>query len=123
MTIPIGSFVAGLICKLNPLSLLINLLPLVILSAIVGIALIFVPKICMKCFSVFGFFIRALAIVGLVCAVFTFLTKKVICPSFDTLENAALICVNACVTLSGALPVMFVVEKLLNKPLINSVPK
>lgn len=116
VTIPIGSFVAGLVCKLNPLLLLINLLPLVILSAILSVALIFVPKICIKCFAVFGFFIKALAIAGLLCAVFTFLTKTVICPSFDTLENAALICVNACVTLSGMLPAMFIVEKLLNKP-------
>ena len=35
----------------------------------------------------------------------------------DTFENAAFICANACVTLSGALPFMFMLTKILNKPL------
>lgn len=117
VTIPIGSFVAGLVCGLHPIAILINLLPLLILSAIVGAALIFIPKICIQCFQAFGFFMKALAVIGLACAVFTFLTKVEISPYFDTLENAAFICVNACVTLSGALPIMFIVEKLLKKPL------
>ena len=94
-----------------------NLLPLIILAVLVGTALIFVPKICMKCFAVFGYFMKTLAIVGLVCAVFTFLTKIEISPHFDTFENGAFVCANACVTLSGALPFMFLVSKLLNKPL------
>lgn len=117
ITVPIGCFIAGLICKLNVLVLLLNLLPLIILSVVVGLALIFVPKICIKCFQVFGFFMKTLAIIGLVCAIFTFLTKIEISPYFDTLENAAFVCVNACVTLSGMLPAMYLLGKLLNKPL------
>ncbi len=116
-TIPIGCIVAGLFCGIGLLTVIINLLPLIIFSVIVLVALIVVPKICIKCFKVFGFFMKAVAIIGLVCAIFTFLTKKEITPHFDTLENAAFICVNACVTLSGALPLMAIVSKLLNKPL------
>lgn len=116
-TIPVGCFVAGLFCKINPLALLVNLLPLILLAVIVGVALLLVPKICLKCFAVFGFFMKALGIIGLVCAIFTFLTGKQISPHFDTLQNAALICANACVTLSGALPFMYIVTKLLDKPL------
>ena len=37
--------------------------------------------------------------------------------NFDTFENGAFICANACVTLSGALPFMFILSKLLDKPL------
>lgn len=117
ITIPVGGFVAGLVCGLRPLALLINLLPLILLSVIVGAALIFVPRICIKCFEVFGIFMKTVSVVGLVCAIFTFLTKIEISPHFDTLENAGFICVNACVTLSGTLPLMYVVSKLLNKPL------
>lgn len=117
VTIPVGSFVAGLICKLDPVSLLVNLLPLIILSIIICAALIFFTKICIKCFTVFGFFMRLLGIAGLICAIFTFLTKIEIVPHFDTFENGAFVCANACVTLSGALPFMFIVAKLLNKPL------
>lgn len=117
ITIPIGCFVSGLVCGINLLTLLINLLPLIILSVIIGAALIWVPKVCIRCFAAFGFFMKALAITGLICAIFTLLTKIEISEHFDTFENGAFICANACVTLSGALPFMFVISKLLNKPL------
>lgn len=117
VTIPVGSFVAGLVLKISPLALLVNLLPLIILAVILGAALIFIPKLCIKYFSIFGIFMKILAVSGLVCSIFTFLTKVEISPYFDTFENAAFICANACVTLSGALPFMFLVSKLLNKPL------
>ena len=117
VTIPVGCFVSGLICGLNVLALLLNLLPLFVISAIVAVALIFVPKICIKCFTVFGYFMKFLSIVGLGCSIFTFLTKIEISPHFESFENAAFVCANACVTLSGALPLMFVISKLLKKPL------
>lgn len=117
VTIPIGSLVAGLICKISILALLVNILPLILIAVGVGIALIFVPKVCIKCFTAFGFFMKVLGVVGLVCSIFTFLTKIEISPYFDTFKNAAFICANACVTLSGTLPFMFIVTKLLNRPL------
>ena len=117
VTIPIGSFVAGLICKLNALELLINLLPLLVIAAIVAVSLIFVPRICIKCFTVFGYFMKLLSTIGLGCSIFTFLTKIEISPHFESFENAAFVCANACVTLSGALPLMYVISKLLKRPL------
>ncbi len=117
ITIPIGCIVSGLVCGIGLPELLINLLPLIIISVIIAVALIFVPNVCIRCFAAFGFFMKTLAIVGLVCAIFTFLTKIQISEHFDTFENGAFICANACVTLSGALPFMFLVSKLLNKPL------
>lgn len=117
ITIPVGCFVSGLILKLNPITILLNLLPLIILSTIVAIGLIFFTKVCIKCFEIFGLFMKVLAVLGLVISIFTFLTKLELSPYFDTLENAAFICVNASVTLSGALPLMFIVSKLLHKPL------
>ena len=117
ITIPIGSIISGIMCGINFFELLINLLPLIIISIIIAVGIIFVPQICIKCFAAFGFFMKALAILGLVCAMFTFLTKIKINDNFDTFENGAFICANACVTLSGALPFMFILSKLLDKPL------
>ena len=117
VTIPVGSFVAGLMCGLSPLAVFLNLLPLLLLSAIVVVGLVFFAPVCIKCFRAFGFFMKALGILGLALAIFTFLTKIEISPHLDTLANAALVCVNACVTLSGALPLMFLVGRLLKKPL------
>lgn len=117
VTIPIGSIVAGLMCGIGFLELFISLLPLMIFSVIIGIALVLFTKSCIKAFVVFGYFMKFVAMIGLICGIFTFLTKIQICKHFDSFENAAFICVNACVTLSGALPLMFIVSKLLNKPL------
>lgn len=117
ITIPVGSLVAGLMCKIPLGALLINLIPLLILSGILILGLLLFPKVCIKCFSVFGVFMKILSIVGLMLSVFTFLTKVEISPHLDTFENGAFICANACVTLSGALPLMALVTKLMNKPL------
>ena len=117
ITVPVGCFVAGLVCKLAPLTLLLNLLPLILLSVIIGVALIFAPNACIKCFEIFGIVMKVLAIVGLLFSMFTFLTRIEISPYFDSFENGAFVCANACVTLSGTLSFMFVVIKLLEKPL------
>ena len=116
ITIPVGCIVAGVICGIHMLDLLISLLPLMIFSIILGVLLILFQSFCIKMFVAFGHIIRWVAMIGLACAVFTFLTQIQICEDFDSFENAAFICVNACVTLSGALPFMFVVSKILHKP-------
>lgn len=117
ITIPVGCFVAGIICGIDVFTLLYSLLPLIIFSAVLAVMLILFTNICIKLFTAFGHIIRWIAMIGLACAIFTFLTKIQVCEHFDSFENAAFICANACVTLSGALPLMYVVSKLLNKPL------
>ena len=116
-TIPTGCFVSGIICGIGFADLLLNLLPLIILGVIISVSLVFFKSACIKCFSVFGKFMRVLALLGLVLSIFTFLTKIEVSKYFDTFESAAFICANACVTLSGALPMMFIVTRLLRKPL------
>ena len=117
VTIPVGCFAAGLLCGLPLTVLLVDLIPLLLLSIAVALALILIPRVCIKCFELFGYGIKGIAIVGLALAIVTFLTGFEISPHFARLEDAALICVNACVTLAGALPLMYLVGRLLRKPL------
>ena len=116
VVVPVGGFVSGLMCGLTPLQTILDLLPLMVLSAIIAAGLLLAPKFSIRIFSVFGQFMRALGIIGLIFATFTFLTDIQIYPSFAPLEKSAMICVNACVTLSGMLPLMAIVTKLLRKP-------
>ena len=58
-----------------------------------------------------------LIIIGLGLGIFTFLTHITVYSELEELESAALVCVNACVTLSGAFPLMFVAGKLLKRPM------
>ena len=115
VTIPIGCFVGGLMCGIGVVDILLNLLPLVILSVIIATGLALAPNVSIKIFSVFGKFMQAVGILGLVCGIFTFLTKIQLDPHFNSLQDAALICVNACITLSGALPFMHMVTRLLGR--------
>ena len=116
-TIPVGCLVAGLVCRVPFVALMLNLLPLIIVGGLITLALLFFKKACIRCFAVLGHVMRAISLAGLACAIFTFLTGVVITPHFDTLQNGALVCANACVTLSGALPLMYLLTKLLHKPL------
>lgn len=116
-TIPVGCFVGGLLCGLSVGATFLTLLPLSILSALVATALVLIPAACIRFFSAFGFLVKLLGMAGLVCAIFTYLTKIEINPNFDSLQNAAFVCVSASVTLSGTLPMMFIVGKLLHRPL------
>jgi ethanolamine transporter len=116
-TIPLGCFVGGLFCGIPVLSLLLNLLPLIIFAAIIVLGLIFIPNVCVKVFSAFGYFIKALITVGLVLGMINFISRKEIIKGLSSIEDAALICLNAAVFLAGAFPLMFIVSKLLKKPI------
>jgi len=116
VTIPVGCLISGLMCGLGVWDVIKDLLPLLVISVVIGAGLLLAPNACIRIFKIFGQLMRGLSIVGLGCAIFTFLTGRQLNPHFDTLENTAFICVNACVTLSGALPFMYLMMKLLRKP-------
>ena len=117
VTIPAGCLVAGLFCNVRFTLILINLIPLLIISVLLVLALCYFPTACIKCFSVFGTVIKVMSLVGLLLALFTFLTGLTVSPHLGSFEEAALVCANACVTLSGALPLMLLLSRLLARPL------
>lgn len=116
VTIPIGCFVAGFMCGLGFLQIIINLLPLIIISTLITVGIIFAPNMCVKILCGFGTFMKAIITIGLALGIFTVLTGKTLVPSFDTLDAGAKVCVNAAITLSGAFPFVYVVGKILKKP-------
>lgn len=116
VVVPVGGLVAALMCGLTLAQAVWNLLPLMLLSGIIAAGLILTPQLVIRIFSVFGQLIRVLGIVGLIFALFTFFTGIEIHPSFAPLQDSAMLCVNACVTLFGMLPLMYLVTKLLSKP-------
>ena len=130
VTIPVGCFVSGIICAIPIGALLLNLLPLVIFSAIIAVALIFLPEVCVKVFKVFGFVINAIIILGLMMGIYNFLIPRItpmelfgnsidlpIIPVIDTLESGAMVCLNASVVMTGMFPLVTLASRLLKKPL------
>ena len=117
VTIPFGCFIAGLFCEIPVLSLLFNLLPLFLFAALVALGLCLCPNVCVKIFEWLGVLMRALITAGLVLGVIEYLTKWEIVPAFASLEEASMICVNASAVMSGAFPLLFLLGKLLTRPI------
>ncbi len=118
VTIPVGCFVAGFVAGLPLGDLCMNLIPLTLFSGLIAFGLFKMPDLCVKIFRWFGLFIKALITVGLMIGIITFLTKKEILPGADSLENAAMVVVNASAVMTGAFPLMLVFSRLLKKPLM-----
>ncbi len=118
-TIPIGCLFAGLVAKISIGALLMNLLPLAVFSGLIAAGLLLCPMVCVKIFSVFGTFMKILITIGLALGILKFLTGVEIFKNLETLEAAADVCVNACTVMSGAFPFLFIISKLLSKPIMK----
>ena len=117
VTVPVGCFVGGLVCKLPILTLLIDILPLVIFSGIIALGLVLFPDACVKIFNVFGFIIKAIIIIGLTLGVVNFLAKKQVVSDIAPIEEGALVCLNASIVMTGMFPLISLISRLLSKPL------
>ena len=122
VTIPVGCFVGGLVCGLSLWALIVDLIPLIAFSGIIALGLIYIPEMCLKIFKVFGVIIATIITFGLSLGIIRFLTGYEVIKGLKTLEEGADICINAAVVLSGSFPLMYVVSKVLSKPL-DSVGK
>ncbi len=117
VAIPVGCLVSGLVIGISFVPLILNLLPLIIIALIIALGLIFAPTGTVKIFKAFGYIMLALITAGLAMGMFTEVTKIVICEHFASVHDGAKVCFNASITLAGAFPFMFVLTKILEKPL------
>ncbi len=116
-TIPVGCFVSGLVMGINPLTVLINLAPAILISVIIVIGLLKLPKATIKVFSVFGKIISILITCGLALGIFQTLTGKTIIKNTAPLMESAATVFTICITLAGTFPLIAIISKLLKKPL------
>ena len=116
-TVPVGCFVGGVMCGINIGVLLLNLIPLLIFSVLIGVGLILAPGVCVKVLGGFGHFIKGLVSVGFILGVINFLADEPIIEGIGTIEESGLVCVNACVVMTGMFPLITIISKLLTKPL------
>ncbi len=117
VTVPVGCLTAGLVCRLPFGALCLNLLPLVLLSAVIAAALILFTEGCIKAFRVIGFLIKILVVSGLVIGILNALFDKEIVKGAAPIEEGALICMDICIVMAGMFPLIFIISKLLSRPL------
>ena len=117
ITIPAGCLVAGFICGISFVELIVNLIPLIVFSIVLAIGVVKLPDLSVKIFKVVGFLITALITVGLTLGVIEALLKTELIPVLAPIEEGGLVCLNAAIVLSGAFPLVNVVSRLLARPL------
>ena len=119
VTIPIGVLVGGLVAGFELMMVLRNLIPIVIIAALIALGLWKAEKWMIKGFGWFGKGIIALITVGLVAAIVEALTGIVIIPGMAPIEDGFQVVGEIAIVLAGAFPLVYVVTLVLKKPLLK----
>ena len=117
VTIPTGLFAGGLVAGFPLMMILRNLIPIVIIGVLIAVGLIFAEKAMIKGFSIFGKGVVILITVGLGAAIVEELTGFVIIPGMAPVSEGFATVGAIAIVLAGAFPLVFVITKLLSKPL------
>lgn len=117
VTIPIGALVGGLTAGFGLGMLLRNLVPIVLFALLIALGLWRFEKGMIRGFLWFGRIILAVITVGLAAAVFEELTGVTVIPGMTPLSEGIFVVAGIGFVLAGAFPLVFVLTKLLKKPL------
>ena len=118
VTIPVGILAGGLVAGYPLLMILRNLIPIVLIAALIALGLWKAEKWMIKGFGWFGKGIIALITVGLTAALVEALTGFTIIPGMAPIEEGFMTAGTIAIVLAGAFPLVFVITKLLKKPLL-----
>ena len=120
VTIPLGILVGGLVAGFPLLMVLKNLIPIVLIAALIALGLWKAERLIIKGFTIFGKLITALITAGLILAIIEALTGFAILPGMAPISEGFETVGEIAIILAGAFPLVFVVTRLLNKPLMKA---
>lgn len=118
VTIPVGILVGGLVAGYPVMMVLRNLLPIVILAALIALGLWKAESAMVRGFAVFGKGVVALVTIGLAAAIVEALTGFALIPGMAPISEGFATVGTIAIVLAGAFPLVFVITKLLRKPLM-----
>lgn len=119
VTIPVGIFVGGIAAGIAPLYVLKNMIPIVLLSLLIALGLWKFERVLVICFTAFGTFMTALSTAGLIVAIVQRACGVTIVPHLAPLDGVFTVIGEIAIVLAGAFPLMYIVKKLLQKPLLK----
>ena len=119
VTIPVGVLVGGLVAGFPIMKVLRNLIPIVLIAVLIALGLWKAEKWMVKGFAAFGKGVIAVITAGLAAAIFERLTGITIIPGMAPLEEGFLVVGEIAIVLAGAFPLVWVVTRLLKKPLLR----
>lgn len=119
VTIPVGVFVGGLVAGFPVVMVAKNLIPIVIIAALIALGLWRAEKAMIRGFVIFGKIIVILITVGLAAGIVEGLTGLQLVPGLAPIEEGFQTVGAIAIVLAGAFPLVFVLTRLLRKPLMK----
>ncbi len=113
---PAGLLTGGLLCGLTPVQVLIQTLPVLAVSLLLGIGLWRAPRQTVAGFRVFAGLINLVTTAGLILGAVAYLTGWQLLPGLAPIEEAMTTVGCICVVLLGSLPVTELLQRALKKP-------
>ena len=120
VTIPLGVLVGGLVAGYPAGMVLRNLIPIILLAALIALGLWRAENAMIRGFTFFGKFVVWVVTVGLAAAIVEELTGFVLIPGMAPISEGIETVGAIAIVLAGAFPLVFVVTKLLRKPLMKA---
>lgn len=119
VTIPIGILVGGIAAGF-PLGMIVrNLVPIVLIAALISFGLWKAEKAMIRGFTFFGKAVTALITIGLLAAIFESLTGFALIPGMAPISEGFETVGAIAIVLAGAFPLMFALTRILEKPLMR----
>ena len=118
VTIPIGVLAGGLTAGFPLGMVLRNLIPIVLIAALIALGLWRAEKAMVRGFEVFGKVVVIVITVGLAAAIVEALTGIVVIPGMAPISEGFATVGTIAIILAGAFPLVFVLTKLLRRPLM-----
>ncbi len=119
VTIPVGILAGGLVAGFPIGMILRNLIPIVLIGALIAIGLWRAEKAMIRGFSAFGKGVVAVVTIGLAAAIVEKLTGLVLIPGMLPISKGFETAGDIAIVLAGAFPLVAVLTRLLRKPLMG----
>lgn len=118
ITIPVGAFVGGIVAGFPVMMVIKNLVPIILFAAIIALGLIKFESAMIKGFTYFGKGVVIVITIGLAAAIVEALTGIVVIKGMNPIKDGIEIVGDIAIVLAGAFPLVFVITKVFNKPLM-----
>lgn len=119
ITIPIGSFVGGLVAGFSILMVIRNLIPIIIIAVLIALGLLKFESAMVKGFTYFGKFVVAVITLGLGAGIIEQLTGIIVIPGMDPISEGFTVVADIAIVLAGAFPLVYVITKVFKTPLLK----
>ncbi len=117
VTVPVGMVIAGFMLKISAVEVILNLLPVIVFSALIAYGLIRFQDKMVSVFSMVGKLVLGLSTFGLLLSIYSYSTGHVIVEGMLPLEEAVMLVFTIAVVLSGAYPMLYFLQRRLSRVL------